>query len=775
MKNDNVFEQQKSEMLQFQKQQLTNITQIPQQIIMNDQQIPTSNFHIRLPTVQNIPYSNNLPPMPENIISKPPNLPMVSITPTNVKVENPMLIKPPNVIYTFDSNHQPIGIRCTCKEGAIDCLLLRCSICGFYVHAKCVGIARLRPGTNYVCPYCSNRPLRCICNQNDKYDEPIIQCNKCHYWVHKSCAGFTFGPNPKGFLCERCGFPTYHLPTPFFSENSLCLDQTSNVLETERSSIVNKLPNGDFKDFVEDDLNNTEFPFRETMIRYVDEFAPCLFNYSHEFWKHFATTLSDILHCRKIDVINAVDELVTSMLYQPIPQLIDPPSTSIFISDSIRSNVESESLTRYDTIPPSKPIYITNDMCVCADSPIENNGFICELYGILCHEDEIDATKGIPRTCINIPNTKIAINVSGNSVPSNISDDDNNHEQQNDDTQNETDIDDNRNKKYGSNQAACFIKRSFNFNCIVRLFRHNGEVKVALFGVRAKGPLSEERAFKPQKNEKYAVGSSDANDETIDKMKKALLAIPKGGELFLPLDADIPYSVLMPIWKEKKGRDLKNSTNLPAEETSENLVNDQVDNNNNDNLNSTITDINNISPTTQNQQKKSNNKKRKRKNSVTRKKKQSKSSASSNYGRGNDEDNDDDNGIDDDDGDANEKNAVEAEGEADASSENENDSDIYTNRRNANNKSNNNGGGKRRSSKANVSYSRMTKVETRAMRTRAREEFPFSLTLLSAFQEDACPPIPIVLKDQKEIDEENPDPSSIRARLRNPHHKRIIF
>lgn len=777
MKNDNVFEQQKSELQQLQKQPLTNIAPMNHQIIMNEPAIPVNNFHIQLPTVQNITYNNNLPPHPENIISRPINLPVVSIAPNPVKTENPMLIKPPNVIYTFDSNHQPIGIRCTCKEGETDCLLLRCSVCGFYVHARCVGVARLAPGMNYVCPYCSNRPLRCICNQNDKYDEPIIQCNKCHYWVHKSCSGFTFGPNPQGFLCEKCGSPSYHLPKPFFSENSLCLDMTSSVSDTERIPIISKLPNGEFKDFVEDDLNSTEFPFRETMIRYVDEFTPCLFNYSHEFWKHFTITLSEILHCKKIDVLNAVDELVTSIFYQPIPQSIELPNPNLFISDSIRSSVESESLTRYDTLPPTKPIYITSDMTVCTDAPIENNGFICELYGILCHEDEIDATKGIPRTCFNIPNTKIAISVTGNSVSDEISDI--KPETSNNDGEGNSNKDDsksslkNTNGRFGNNQAACLIQRSFNFNCIVKLIRLGNDVKVALFGVRAKGPLSEERAFKPQKREKISSGSTFSNDDTMDKMKKALLAIPKGGELFLPLDAEIPYSVPLPIWKEKKGRDRKSATNLTSiEENKENATNDQANENDEQGI-ATITSSNN-SPTKAMQQKKPGPKKRKRKNSSTRRKKPSKSSAAND-----DDDNDDDNAIDEEDRETNEKGNADAEGGNEGSSENENDndndSDIYTNRRNANTKTSNSSANKRRTSKANVSYSRMTKVETRAMRTRAREEFPFGLTLLSAFQEDACPPIPIVIKDQKEIDEENPDPSSIRARLRNPHHKKITF
>jgi hypothetical protein len=53
------------------------------------------------------------------------------------------------------------------------------------------------------------------------------------------------------------------------------------------------------------------------------------------------------------------------------------------------------------------------------------------------------------------------------------------------------------------------------------------------------------------------------------------------------------------------------------------------------------------------------------------------------------------------------------------------------------------------------------------MKTRSKTEFPFALTLLSAFCEDACPPMPLILKDKREIREELQSSGPLRTRPRN--------
>ena len=521
----------------------------------------------------------------------------------NKNDENPLLIEIPNPSIVVDNNGQEISIRCVCKEKYVDCLLVKCTKCGNYVHGKCVGIARILPKSKYICPYCAGHALRCNCENNEKYDEPIIKCTKCRYWVHKSCAGFTFGINPKNFLCYNCGNPTYHLPKPFFSDKSMCKDINVNA-DFDRTEFINKIPNGEFRDMIEEDLKKSEFSFRDTLIRYADEYIPCLFDYSHEFWKVFTSTFSEMFKCEKIDIMEAVDELVVNILYQPFHRKLKKSIPGFAIADSIKSNIETAPIPKLETFPDPVKIYLTKDLTVCIGASIENNAFICEIPGLLCHEDEVDATEGIPRTVINVPNTQIIIDISRST-----------------------------------NTILHHIRRSFNFNCVVKLFKVKGKVHAGLYGIRTKGPLSEE------------------------KMSKTA-AIEKDSELFLPLDADIPYSVIKPIWREKKTRN--------------------------------------------------------RNASKSKKQKADHNKAKSN-----------------------------------------------------NSDSNNNPHGPRSKEEKTEKKKKPVHFETRSMKTRARSEFPVSLTLLSAFVEDACPPLPIIIKDQREIDMANPPESSIRSRLRNPAYKHL--
>ncbi|OHT11892.1 PHD-finger family protein [Tritrichomonas foetus] len=584
-------------------QSITSIdsTQAPNESTTNPQNANNRSISLQSPKSGD---SLTLPPI--ELVPRPDSQLATTENSENAEIENPMTIQPPIATFSIDSSRQQIGIRCVCKEGHTDCLLVRCSICGYYVHGKCVGVARVLPKMKYVCPYCKGHSLRCNCLNNEKYDEPIIKCTKCHYWVHKSCAGFTFGPNPANFLCYACGLPTYHLPKPFFSERSQCKEHTASI-DFDRSTFISKLPTGEFRDMIEDDLKMSEFNFRETMIRYVDEFSPCLFDYSHEFWKVFASTLSEILKCEKSDILEAIDELVVNILYRPMPKKHKSTIPGLVISDSILPDIDSVSIPKIEAFPEPVKIYITKDFTVCTETSIENYGFICDIPGLLCHEDEIDANEGIPRTCINIPNTRIFIDVSRST-----------------------------------NTVVQYIRRSFNFNCVIKLHRIKGEVHVGLFAIRTKGPLAEEKMCKTA-------------------------AIPKDGELFLPLDADLPYSVMKPIWKEKKVK--PKPPPKPKKQKQEHKHDHKIEYNKQDQ-------------------------------------------------------------------------------KLDHKQESRQTKDSHTKRK------------------------KSTQFETRSMKTRARAEFPINLTLLSAFLEDACPPMPIIIKDQREIEEENPDPTSIRARLRHPAHHR---
>ena len=506
----------------------------------------------------------------------------------SVPTAHETLIKPTFVTLP---NRQTVGIRCVCGEAETDCLLVPCVQCGYFVHGKCVCVPRITDTLKYVCPFCSGRKIRCLCEQPLKFDEPIIQCTKCNFWMHKACAGFLCGRDPEGFVCFNCGQGNYKLPPSRFLEGSLCRN-AKTVFDGDRNELVAKLPEGEFKDMVVEDLEQSEFDFRETMVRYVDEFAPCLFDFTKEFWKAFVGTLSVMLSCEKKDVMDAIDELITNMFFKDPTKKRKSVIPGLMISDAIAGDIADEKLPKIEALPEEIPISLTEDMRVIAEKEVENGGFICEIPGLLCHEEEIKSGKGIPRSVIGVPETRIVVDVSRSS-----------------------------------NEVLQHIRRSFTFNCDVKLVRVNGAVKVGLYGTKLRGMLSDDKAL---------LSSS----------------IAAGGELLLPLDVSLPYPIEKPIWKIKKAKQVVSNKKVRVK--------------------------------------------------------------------------------------------VEKKPTTDAPKQ-----------------------PKRKRTPPPPS-------ESRAMKTRARAEFPVVLTLLSSFQEDACPPMPIILKNQREIDEENPDPDSLRGRIRQRHNKHII-
>ena len=545
---------------------------------------------VQLPSITNLLMQTNNPAVPPivpyDLSFQIPGPKLADTPPITSPVDTP-----PKPKFVTLPNRQVVGIRCVCGEAETDCLLVPCVQCGYYVHGRCVCVPRVTDTTKCVCPFCSGHKIRCTCEQPMKFDEPLIQCTKCKFWMHKACAGFLCGRDPDEFICFKCGFGKYHLPPARFSEKSLCRN-AKTTWEGDREELVAKIPDGEFKDEVMDTLEKSEFDFRETMITYIEEFAPCLFDFTKEFWKIFVGTLSTLLSCEKKDVMDAIDELITNMFFKEPTTKQKTVIPGLAISDAIAGDIADEKLPKFDTFPESIPISLTEDGRVIAEKEVGNGGFICEIPGLLCHEEEIKSGKGIPRSVIGIPDTRIVVDVSRSSNP-----------------------------------ILKHIRRSFTFNCEVKLVRVNGAVKVALYGTKLRGMLSDEKTM---------LGSS----------------IAAGGELLIPLDVSIPYPVDKPFWKVKKAKQPANP----------------------------------------------------KKPRVKVEKKPPDVSAP------------------------------------------------------------------KQPKKKRVPQT----TESRAMKTRARAEFPVTLTLLSSFQEDACPPMPIILKNQREIDEENPDPGSLRGRIRERHNRHII-
>jgi hypothetical protein len=125
---------------------------------------------------------------------------------------------------------------------------------------------------------------------------------------------------------------------------------------------------------------------------------------------------------------------------------------------------------------------------------LEEGMFICEIPGFLMHRDEVSVTTGIPLGCIAIEDTDLIVDTDGTGC-----------------------------------DFAMHIKRSFRSNCVARLMRVHGEIRIGLFATRMKGVLTEER---PRRG-------------------PAVLA---SCELMLPFDGDLPYPVKKCEWREKRSR-----------------------------------------------------------------------------------------------------------------------------------------------------------------------------------------------------------------------------
>jgi hypothetical protein len=374
----------------------------------------------------------------------------------------------------------------------------------------------------------------------------------------------------------------YHTPPFFIREDS----QTRNAIAepgVDRASFLGRLPEGDLREQFAEVLEKEELSFRETICSFLDEFAPCLFEYTRDFWKTFVSGLAEILNCEKSDVLAAIDEAIVNVWYLP-PEEDDPdPIPGLVVGDAITPNIEAEPLPRMDRFPEDVPLSLTEDGRVIVERDVEHGGFICDVPGLLCHEDEIDASKGIPRSAINVAGTQIIIDVSRST-----------------------------------NQLLKRIRRSFHYNCLTRIVRVAGKVRVGLYATGMKGPMLEDKAPR---------------------------GISEDSELLLSMDADLPYAVEKPFWKLKKpkppGKTRSGKTRIPRPPA---------------------------------------------------------------------------------------KPAIET---------------------------------KSRSKKTEV-----VEAETRTMKTRSTTDFPFALTLLSAFCEDACPPIPLILKDKREMQEVVQNGGGLRRRLR---------
>lgn len=434
----------------------------------------------------------NIIPMPMQQNASRASIPRPVVTVPSTHVHNMQVPKP--FLYK-DTNSGEIGLRCVCGKNNINETLVRCEMCDFFLHAMCVNVPREVNGEPFFCPYCLRRRIVCKCGDNSKYTEPIIQCTVCKLWVHKSCEGLEFGRIPDNFVCSQCGSPSeYKLKYVHFDQDDVEVIDKTSFIECNRVQLLMNIPDGNFRMMISCDLEKSQLNFREIVAKYFHTFAYLLFDRAHEFWKVFVESLSILLETERSDLLTAIDVLTTKLLYSNGPSRPIRPFSNFEHSEAITRYIETLSMPRLEKIPQDVNLYIGTDNHVHTPVALDDGAFITDLPGFLCHEDEVKADNGIPLTCMLVTDDEVVIDMEGSKFV-----------------------------------LAPRIRRSFHFNCIVKLIRVNGDIKVALYATRTKGPLSEEKSRRGP-------------------------AIPENGELFLPFDGDIPYPICKYEWKQKKTR-----------------------------------------------------------------------------------------------------------------------------------------------------------------------------------------------------------------------------
>ena len=396
-------------------------------------------------------------------------------------------------LYNDEASNEKYGIRCVCNEQVDRGIMIQCEKCQYWLHAMCVNIARSLPNEKFLCPFCKNRPIRCTCGNKRKYDEPMIQCVKCKYWVHKSCANLGYGRNPPHFICSFCGGS--NLSLPFYTLHRTLFNDFTITLDNTYSDLLEKIPNGMFKNFIIADINKKELHFNDTVARYFNAFAAPLFEEDIDFWSVFTSTLCEILQVDKKYLLMAIDNLSNQLMYENVV-LTKPPLfvalDTFTISERAQILLQSMTLPKYEK--PLSPVKVSfKNGGVRVESNVSDGGLICSIPGFMCHFFEAPSANGIKPVYISVPKSDFVIDTEGTgfSISQNI-------------------------------------KRSFHYNCHPKLCKHKGEIKVLLFAHHMKGPLASK-----------------------NKSKKGP-AIEAGEELFLPFDSDLPWQTPNDEWMEKK-------------------------------------------------------------------------------------------------------------------------------------------------------------------------------------------------------------------------------
>lgn len=386
-------------------------------------------------------------------------------------------------------------IRCVCGDNSNNGLLIQCEKCQMWLHGLCVNIARASSKEQFICPFCLDIKLKCRCKKNKIFSKPIVKCSKCNMWVHKECEVLSFGIIPDPFMCIACHHSKFKLPDILFTpQQRSAFDFT--VFTDSRYDILQLIPEGNLYSNIQTDLNKSELNFADMITKYFNLYCTILFNTknSQDFWGVIVNVFSSIFKVPKECVCNAIDVLANRLLYTDKLDFSPDPCEGFDYSESIQEAVEEKVCQDFPTITEKTRLYIDQNI-VRSTNELYDGDFICDLPGFLMHTDEVYADKGIPRNVILLEkNSSLVIDLAGSSF-----------------------------------ELAPFIKRSFHYNCMAKIYRLSGRPRVGLFAVKYTSPLDDDRT-------------------------RSNISVESHGEIILPLDGEIPFPVEEQKWRDAKSR-----------------------------------------------------------------------------------------------------------------------------------------------------------------------------------------------------------------------------
>lgn len=423
--------------------------------------------------------------LPQPVINIPPQ-------PNPPKSHNHDM-QPPEPTYYTDEDSSQYGVRCTCGDNHNRGFLVQCDKCQFWLHGVCVNCPRASSREQFYCPFCMEKRLRCRCKKNKSYNMPIVQCSHCKLYVHKQCEGLGFGIIPKPFVCCQCHKSPFELPFVKFDPNFKEIKDFTVYVDPSRYEVIINVPEGAFKNSLEQDLTKSEVSFFDIISKYFNKFvAHLLGNQPQEIWRVFTSTFAQIFNVGQDVICSALDHLIYQLLYakEYVPYTDVVPDFAY--SEVISEYVEGFQGKSYDKPPLNTSLSVNSNMKVISPVAFNDGDYICDLPGFLMHTDEVFSDNGIPPTCLAVDGTDLVIDMSGSKF-----------------------------------NLATHFRRSMHPNAAVRLIQVSGKPRVALFATKVTGPCADDKSSTP---------------------------IQAGGEIILPFDGDLPFHVDRKPWKDKKQR-----------------------------------------------------------------------------------------------------------------------------------------------------------------------------------------------------------------------------